>query len=369
MVRRDVRLLVRGVLAFIMVVLTFGWIGESQAATSTNDKPSVNSQRSYAIRALLPNNQIDPQVTYWVLQLKNDQKQELSTQVINTGKKPITVTLEANDGITASNAKIVYDDAKAQLYPKSAVSFSSLVAGPRSKKVTLEPGKVKTVTFVIKAPQDTNYSGIILGGIRSLAQVDSSEKGNLMLHQQVQYYISVVLQGKDMSASPRVTFGSQVTPKVNAGRMILSLPTTNDQMINASQVTTKLVLTDRDGGKEIEKTNQTGLSIAPNSRFNWAFPVKKLAGGNYRMRLTVSGRNLKTQTITRNFSISQVQAKTAAAYGQRPAQLNMGMIVMLIILIILLMIGTWVLIYFFAIDNGRKKRLAWERKRQQRQKK
>ena len=351
-------LLVFGLLALFTV---------SQTQAVGANAASVSSQRSYAIRALLPNTQIDPQVTYWVLQLKNGQ-QELNTQVINTGKKPITVTLQANDGITATNAKIVYDKPRATLYPKSTVSFSSLVVGPREKKVTLEPGKVKTVSFTIKAPQETGFSGIILGGIRSVAQVDSSEKGNLMLHQQVQYYISVVLQGKDMNVSPRLQFGQHVTPRVNAGRMVLSIPTTNDKMINASQVTTKVVLVNKANNQVLEKTTQTGLSIAPNSQFNWAFPVKKLASGNYRMHLTVSGRNVKSQTITRDFSISQVQARTAAAYGQRPTQLNMGMIIVLAILIVLLLIGTWVLIYFFAVDTGRNKRLAWEDKRRQKQK-
>ena len=132
MMRRHTNLLRSCLLSMLLLMLSLGVASQSEAAGA--NAASVSSQRSYAIRALLPNTQIDPQVTYWVLQLKNGQ-QELNTQVINTGKKPITVTLQANDGITATNAKIVYDKPRATLYPKSTVSFSSLVVGPREKKL------------------------------------------------------------------------------------------------------------------------------------------------------------------------------------------------------------------------------------------
>jgi hypothetical protein len=325
---------------------------------------SKKAEKAYAIRALLPNSQIDPQVNYWVLQLNPGQRQQLDTQIVNTGRKPITVTVQANDGITASNAKIVYDQKSARLYPRTTISFSSLVVGERSQDVTVEPGAEKTVSFTIKSPAET-YSGIILGGIRTVAKVSDAAKGNITLHQQVEYNLSVVLQGQDVNVTPQLSFGSQVTPGVVANKMVLRIPTTNAQQINISGIQTDFTVTNRETKKVVVKDTQYGQSIAPNSRFNWSFPVKKLAAGNYQFRLTVFGRNLKKQTVTRNFSISSTLVRRVAAYDQKPAQLNMGVIIMLIVMTVILLVVAWVLIYFYALDNGRKKRLSWEKQRKQ----
>lgn len=349
-------LLLVGALCFV--------VGGTKATAADDSTPSAKADKAYAIRALLPNNQIDPQVNYWVLQLKPDERQRLDTQIVNTGRKPITVTIQANDGITASNAKIVYDQKSVQMYPKTTTSFSSLVVGKRAQEITVEPGREKTVSFTIKAPTKA-YQGIILGGIRTVAKVSDAAKGNITLHQQVEYNLSVVLQGQDLNVTPQLSFGSQVTPGVVANKMVLRIPTMNAHPINISGIQTNATVTNRKTRKDVFKDTQYGQSIAPNSRFDWAFPVKKLAAGDYRFQLTVFGRNLKKQKITRNFSVSSTLVHRVAAYDQKPAQLNMGAIIMLVVLTVVLLVAAWVLIYFYAVDKGKKKRLAWEKRRKQ----
>ncbi|WP_415650964.1 WxL protein peptidoglycan domain-containing protein [Schleiferilactobacillus perolens] len=350
------RLLLVGALCFVF--------GGTKAFAAESNTSAAKADKAYAIRALLPNNQIDPQVNYWVLQLNPDQRQQLDTQIVNTGRKPITVNVQANDGITADNAKIVYDQKNAQLYPRTTIGFSSLVVGKRAQDVTVEPGHEKTVTFTIKAPPEA-YQGIILGGIRTVAKVSDAAKGNITLHQQVEYNLSVVLQGQDTNVTPKLSFGSQVTPGVLANKMVLRVPTINAYQINISGIQTEVKVINRGTKKAVVKNIQYGQSIAPNSRFDWTFSVKKLTAGDYQLQLTVFGRNLKKQTITRNFSISNTLVRRVAAYDQKPAQLNMGVIIMLVVLTIVLLVTAWVLIYFYAVDKGRNKRLSWEKKRKQ----
>lgn len=351
-----------GWLMLCLLAVPFLTAADSGSASQSSSRPATQrAEYAYAIQANLPKNQVDPQVHYWVLQLKPDQTQKLSTMIVNTGTKPITVRVQANNGTTANNASIAYNDTRSAITPKSATSFASLVVGAREQKIRLAPYETKNVEFTIKAPSK-DFNGIILGGILTRAFVNSAAKGKLTLRQEVAYSISVVLQGKTMDVTPALTFGKQVVPKADGGRMVLSLPTTNDQPINIANMATAMTVTDKATGKRVYHATANGMKAAPHSQWNWALPVNHLGSGSYRMTLAVSGQGLKKETITRDFSVSSAVA-AATTQPTTPMNANHDVIIVIVVLVVLLLVVVWTLLYFFAMDKGKAQRKRWETKR------
>lgn len=291
----------------------FGVVILLLSGTTVHAAMNTPAEKSYAIEAVLPNNQVDPQVQYWTLQLRPNQRETLTTRVINTGKESLTVHLMANNATTADSANILYSSKQSAIYPKSAVSFASLIVGPREKTVTIPARTIRTVSFALRAPAKT-YHGMILGGINSTAVVKTSQANGIALNQQVAYNLSVVLQGEDMDVTPILHFG-HVQPIAAAGHMQLALPTNNQYKINISHVQTDLGITNRGSHKFVYQDHNFGMRVAPNSKFDWTLATKTLPPGNYQMRLTVRAPNLKAQTVVQNFTVNQALSSRVTSYS------------------------------------------------------
>lgn len=320
-------------------------IGLFSSAVIVHGAATKTPKKAYAVSAVLPPNQVDGALNYWQLSLTPNQTQTLQLQVANIGSEPITVDVYANNGTTDSNPQIIYSQAATSVYPKTATSFASLVVGARKKSVTLAPAAVKVVEFTIRAPAK-QFSGMILGGLYSEADVTTTATP---IRQKVAYQRSVVLQGSNINTErPKLKFGA-VQPVAEAGKLALRLVTSNDAPMYAYALTTDLTVTNRGTKKRVIHTTAQNGKVAPQSRFNWQFPIHNLPAGAYRMTLVVAGNNVARQTITRNFTIEQSQVQALADYSS-PNRRNMIIVIILVILIIILMIAGWVLIY----NKGRR---------------
>lgn len=326
----------------IAVVLLFAGSQPVQAASTP--------KKAYAINAQLPANQVDNALQYWEPRLAPNQEQTLNLQLANIGSQSITITVYANNGTTDSNPQIIYDRTAPAVYPKTAVSFASLVQGPRKKQVTLKPARTTTVSFKIRAPAK-QFNGMILGGLYTVADVTTD--ANATVRSRVGYQRSVVLQGNDINqVKPKLHFGT-VKPAVQADNMVLRLATTNSAKMYGEAINTDMQVNRQGDVKRlVHRTSQDG-KIAPNSRFDWQFNIHKLPAGNYTMKLVVSGNNVPKQTITRNFTIEGSQVQSVADYLGTNSPGKLTIIIILGILIGILLIGGWVLLYNRARMNNK----------------
>lgn len=311
----------------------------------------ASSQKSYAINVILPSTQMNSQLQYWQLKLPPKTEQTLQTQVINTGKEKITVRVQANNATTSTNAVVIYSSTQKDIYPRAAVSFASLIQGPRTQSVTLDPKQSKIVTFKLKTPSK-DYDGVILGGIYTVATVSPADA---QIRTEVAYKKSVVLQGKDMNVEPTVKFG-QVQPVVQAGKLALALPATNNKAMYADGVTTDLTVTNRTTGKKVFHSAGVDLKFAPNSQWQWTFPIKNLPGGDYHLRLVTAGRILKRQVVNQDFSITGAQTSQMNAYNTSHQDQMKLVWIVIGILVVVLLVATWVYLYYRSRNRAIKRR-------------
>ncbi|MCI2171535.1 DUF916 domain-containing protein [Schleiferilactobacillus perolens] len=312
-------------------------------ALPVNAAGDARPTKAYTINAKLTATQTVPNVQYWEMQPKPGAKETLTMQVANIGKESITVKVSANNAITSDTASIIYSDPRKTIYPGDATSFTSLIHGPREQTVTIPAGQSKDVDFHIQTPAKP-FSGMIMGGIFTTADVS---KANAKIHAYIAYQRSVVLDGEaKLVIHPHLTFGA-VNVLAKTGKLSLRLTTANPRSMYGYGIQSHLQVTRASDGKKISDQVQNNHKIAPNSRWDWQFSLKKLPVGNYKMKLTVLGSNLPKQTVTRRFTVLATDVQSAQSYNE-PKKPNWVMIGIVGALVAVLLISSWVLLYYRA---------------------
>ncbi|AUI71775.1 hypothetical protein LAL01_21720 [Companilactobacillus alimentarius] len=209
----------------LLLLLAIFWPGTTVKAAP---------DKSYAIQAILPDNQINKDESYFDLKITPKKEQTLKVLIANTGSKSIKVTAEINNAYTADSGVIGYDKYDAKLYKSKLPSLTSLVDGQRKQTVNLKTGENKTVEFKVKSP-DSEYAGIILGGVTTTASVSPTESKNINIKNQVRYVKGVVLRSKDDGVMPKMHL-TTAAPKAVAGSTGIAYTLDNTAPININKV-------------------------------------------------------------------------------------------------------------------------------------
>lgn len=298
--------------------------------------------KSYAIQAILPDNQIDKNESYFDLKITPKKEQTLKVLIANTGTKPITVTAEINNAYTADSGVIGYDKYNAKLYKSKLPSLTSLVDGSRKQVVKLDTGENKTVEFKVKSP-DSEYAGIILGGVTTTASVSPTKSKNINIKNQVRYVKGVVLRSKDDGVMPSMHLTS-AAPRAVAGSTGISYMLDNTAPININKV--KLTARIKHNGKTI-KYNADNLQIAPNSQFNYFIPISKLTSGTYKAHITLKNDSGFSQSFDKNISVQQKEVDSVKeAISPKQKSNNKQWIGIIIGIIVLIVIVVWMYLYY-----------------------
>lgn len=298
--------------------------------------------KSYAIQAILPDNQINKDESFFDLKITPKKEQTLKVLIANTGSKPIKVTAEINNAYTADSGVIGYDKFNAQPYKSKLPSLTSLVDGKRKQVVELDTGENKTVEFKVKSP-DSEYSGIILGGITTTASVSPTKSKNINIKNQVRYVKGVVLRSKDDGVMPEMHLTS-AAPRAVAGSTGISYMLDNTAPININKVT--LTAKIKHGDKTINY-KQDNLQIAPNSQFNYFIPIKDLSAGTYKAHLTLKNDSGFEKSFDRSITIQQKQVDDVKSATQPKQQSNNKQWIGIIVgILILIAVAVWMYLYY-----------------------
>lgn len=141
--------------AALGVALVILSLGAAQARQPDNGA-------GFAIRPILPENQIDRSVGYYYLAAKPGQAQTLEMVILNRGDEDIRVMLEANTAFSNANGLIEYTF-QAEKNPSLTVDFAAQVT--IDAPILLVPAHGEAVAeFAIQMPEEA-FEGEILGGV------------------------------------------------------------------------------------------------------------------------------------------------------------------------------------------------------------
>lgn len=304
-------------------------------------KVDAATDKSYSVQAILPDNQIDKNESYFDLKVEPNKEQTLKIMIINTGSKPIKVAAEVNNAYTADSGVIGYDKENVKPYKSSNSSLTSLIDGKNKTSVNLKVGQAKTVSFKVKSPAE-EYTGIILGGVTTTANVSPTKSKNINIKNQVRYVKGVVLRSKDDGVLPDMHM-TNAFPKSVAGNSGIAYTLDNTAPINVNEVTLKAKITHYGKVKNYSAKN---LQIAPNSKFNYFIPIKDLSAGKYKSKITISSKGYK-KSFTRTITVSKRAVDDIESQQNVVAEHHTNQWIIIIIgIVVLVFVVLWMYLYY-----------------------
>ncbi|EOV9529248.1 DUF916 and DUF3324 domain-containing protein [Bacillus cytotoxicus] len=299
------------------------------------------AEMKFAVTAVIPENQIDKNQSYFDLKMKPGQKQTLQVQMKNDTDKDVIVETYANTAITNSNGIVDYSTKNPKFDSTLKFPFSKIAKVQKETKI---PAK-STVTLDVNVEMPNEpFDGVILGGLYFKEKEDEKIKGksdNVQIKNKYAYAIGVVLSETNNEVKPDLKLNDIKPGQVNARNVVTAnLQNTKAAMLKHLTVDAK-VYTEK-GKNILHETKKEDLRMAPNSNFDYAisWENKALEPGTYRLEMKATDGDQKWEW-TKKFTIEGDKAKElneTAVEAQKDYTMYyiVGGIVLVILLLILM---------------------------------
>lgn len=261
----------------------------------------------YSISANLPENQREGNSTYFDLIVTPGQEQELTVNIFNSSDKEQTFILEANTAITNSNGIIDYTRPDKEQERDSTLNhaFSDLVA--HDETITVGPNSNALAVFKVTVPKES-FKGMILGGFH--VRQETPERTDGQINNTYSYALGVVLREQEENITPELKL-TGITPDLKNYRPQMSVNLQNTQPINIKELDIKATVRKK-GQEEVLKTaEKQGLSMAPNSNFDYAisWEDQALEAGEYELILSAADQDGNKWEFKESFTVTKDNAE------------------------------------------------------------
>ncbi|WP_164507416.1 DUF916 and DUF3324 domain-containing protein [Lacticaseibacillus songhuajiangensis] len=331
--------------AFLMALV--GLIAAAPTLTTHAD------QLTYSVSAQLPSNQMTNKVTYFVLKVKPDQKQNLTIAIQNKDSKSHKYRVSVNRATTNVNGVIDYSKHGTKKASSLALDIETML--PKPTTVTV-PAKTSQAFSLPMTVPTKSFVGTVLGGIRVMEVDNTSAKKQqkgVSLTNRYAYVIGLQAQEQDSISgiAPNMILHSVKPTQLNY-RNYISVNVENTAPIIMTKLQMDAKIYKRGTKTVVMKVNKKDMGIAPNSDF--AFPVsannKPLQAGKYTLDLNAWAVNKKYHWhFTKNFVIKRDVANklNKSAVDQKKPKTNwlMWLLIALAILILLLLLLILLLLF------------------------
>ncbi|MFJ7556985.1 DUF916 and DUF3324 domain-containing protein [Bacillus thuringiensis] len=266
------------------------------------------AEMKFAVTAVIPENQVDKNQTYFDLKMEPGQKQTLQVQMKNDTDKEVEVETYANTAITNNNGITDYSVVNPEFDTTLKTPFSKIAKVQKETKI---PAKSTVVVNVnIEMPTES-YDGVILGGLyfKEKEEEDKKKSEGVQIKNKYAYAIGVVLRETDAEVKPDMKLNEVKPGQVNARNVVTAnLQNIKPAMLKNLSVDAK-VYTEK--GKDIlHETKKENLRMAPNSNFDYAisWDNKALEPGTYRLEMKATDGDQKWEW-TKKFTIEGKEAQ------------------------------------------------------------
>lgn len=319
------------------LMIMMAWIFIFPLAVQAED-----NRVSYSVEAIIPDNQIDLQQSYFDLKVSPGDKQELGIIIHNNEQEAITVKLSVNNATTNSNGLVVYEH-RERFDESLVVPLSDILSFPR-EEVVIAAGDSQTVVAELEMPKE-EFDGIVLGGLhfeKVMEEEESSEGVNIQ--NKYAYVIGVQLSENDNEVLPKLALTSIRPDLVNHRTTVIAKIQNSERVLIKDLSIHARVY--KKGKKEVFKEKQQdGVKMAPNSTMNFLIDWKneRLETGTYRLEMEATHEE-EVWTWEEEFEIGKEEAKSLNEEAVEIEEssklwlwLTIGITVLLIIILVLLL--------------------------------
>lgn len=312
-----------------------------------NVKQVSASGAGFTISANIPDNQYNKDASYFDLLMKPGQKQTLNVTIENLEKNEKTLRVSANTAYTADGANVSFNNHDKSNNVTPPYYFNDILSAPET--VTLAPNETKQVYLQLSMPSNV-YSGILDGAIyventKSDAGTETNQRG-FKVHNKYAMAIGVVLREHgDVHATPNLKLRQVRVSRHNyLEKPAVVTRLENEQPASIGQLSINAKVSKQNSDKVILKEKRSGLSVAPNSSFEYGIPMgnKWINAGKYHLHM-VATNGIETWKLDRDFEVSFSQAMKLNRNNKQLWWI--WLIVLLVILFIIILITIYYLGY------------------------
>jgi len=244
----------------------------------------------FSVQAKIPENQIDQTKSFFDLKMNPGQLQVLEIEVFNNNRTKIetfiadvTFASTNDNGLIDYSPKSVKKSDQTLKYP-----IIELVNEPH-KEIVIPPGKSKTVTFTFKMPNQ-KFTGVLLGAIhfkKKIEKIDTEKPADtIQINNKYAYVIGVKLTETMKNVKPELDL-LKIKPKLVNYHTAIAVKIQNSKptIVQGMEINAEIF---KDGSnKALYSSNKVGLSMAPNSNFDYAIDLKnnQIQPGTYRLKM------------------------------------------------------------------------------------
>lgn len=265
------------VIVFFILSLSFMFIG-TEIGLAVSVKP------------ILPENQHDPEVTYYDLRMNPGQEQALQLELTNTSNRQQKVTMQINDATTNEIGDIDYSDRSKIVSRDESLETSLKDVATVESELTIPANKSMTATVHLKMPKQ-RFDGMILGGIKVVSAEKSIEPREAVPEEKKTYIVAVKLTETDVPVVAKLNLLGVVS-ETNLGKKAIKATIQNDQAINVEDIEYIAKIYKKNSDKIIHQAKVTGYRMAPNSSFTFHIAEEKqvFQDGTYQIHLTAKSK-------------------------------------------------------------------------------
>ncbi|EUJ34144.1 DUF916 and DUF3324 domain-containing protein [Brochothrix thermosphacta] len=314
---------------------------------------SKASELNFSVNAVIPDNQIDKEKSYFDLKVTPGEKQKLIVKLRNTTDKEIVINPHIQSAKTNKNGVIDYTPNKIKKDDTLKIAMEDIAKVP--KEVTVPPQSEKDLTIEVTMPKD-KFDGIILGGIylkedTSKNKEDDKEK-DVAIKNEYSYVVALQMRQNNNKVKPMLHM-NEVNPETQNARNVIVANIQNSEPMIISKLKIDATVNKKGSKDNLAILKKENLQVAPNSNFNIAVPLEgeKLEAGTYILNMKAESAGKEWQ-FKKEFSIS---ADKATTMNEKDVTLEKETPTMLYIFLgVAFLIVIAVVIYFIIRRNKRK---------------
>lgn len=272
-----------------------------------------NGVVGYSVSAILPDNQLNQDATYFDLRMKPNQQQAIQVKVFNSSKETIKVKPTIHNAETNRNGIIDYSGDPKQIDSSLKIPLTSIVK-LKNEVITIPKGEQKIIEADINMPSDT-FHGIILGGIHfekvTDEEADADAEQGVQIQNKYAYVVGIQLSETDKSIQPNLKL-IDISPTLVNYRTSVVAKIQNEKPTIIGELAIDAKVFKQGSQTPIHETNQTDLKMAPNSTMDYVidWDNQRLEPGKYRLEMAAKSKD-KTWKWKENFEIESDSAADA----------------------------------------------------------
>ncbi|MHC5372246.1 DUF916 and DUF3324 domain-containing protein [Enterococcus sp. LJL120] len=318
----------------------------------------------YSIKAILPENQVNNELSYFDLRMEPNSIQTIEVQVNNFSDETQKYFVEVNTAQTNGNLLIDYGNSEIPENSPNQLPISEFIQYP--KEIEIPPQKAGVVSFEINVPSE-GFDGIKLAGIHIKKDFSKEDKNENQISSQYDYVLGLVVSENDNSVTPDIVFKG-INPENVTNNAAITVQLENPTTTSIKNITMTGNIYLENSNTPMLSREITNGSVAPESVFDVFFfngdtgTTKPLQAGEYLLELSLQDNQGNQWVFNEIFNITTKQAQQVNNQVFTTETDNIMLYVIIGILFALIFFGGIVIL----IKHNRKKQ---QQKRQLKKKK